>query len=728
MFAHPLLLGHAAPLGDVYNFFLPYYMLIADFARHGRLLWWDPWTCGGIPIFIEPQAGALSPLTVGIGLLTGGTTTGFMIYYLLLWLLGGIGVLFLARHLLCPAWAALAVACGFLGGGIYLGQAHHVSYVISFSFIPWILWRLDVGLLQRRCLPFLQAGALLGLSGTCGYPGMTFLTAGYCVLWSAGRLLLNDDSPPVGAPHRRTLDPRHVIHSAASGILAALTVVLILAPTHLGFFIEGKGVTSRTDALPRQQVINSSAIPPRSLAGIASPDVAIAMLTRESSQNPTPPHSMRVTVYTGAATLLLAVIALTLAPRNLWRWYLLTLGILSLLAALGPATPLRGWLYDWIPPTRFFRFSSMFRAYWMVSLTVLALLGASSLKASFHKTAVVPWRLPLLVMVLSLAVVLARHLATQGLPLPASFTLARIQLVLWPLLSAALALAAWRRWPAHSTVAIAILLFAIADAQLTFTRFQGVSYAFSDPTTLARWHSANALRQVWGDPTHVQWDRAAEHARSDDHLYALRPVLGGYATLRNPFLVHHSATVAERAELMRLYWFATGPQRVWFSEAPLNLPATADVFDAFAQQAKTHRVPLLLHPRPSTPEDGIIDPAMPDRLAACPPLESLPVQIVDYQPTHLLLQAQSPRAGWMLVSDRWSGSWTARVNGSPVEVRPADFLYRAVPVPAGPVTVEFTYCVAWARWMLAASWATLAAVVALSVAARLYRGGSIRNL
>ena len=42
-----LLAGRVFERADGYNFFSPYYSLIADFARAGRLLLWNPWTHGG---------------------------------------------------------------------------------------------------------------------------------------------------------------------------------------------------------------------------------------------------------------------------------------------------------------------------------------------------------------------------------------------------------------------------------------------------------------------------------------------------------------------------------------------------------------------------------------------------------------------------------------------------------------------------------------------------------
>ena len=55
------------------------------------------------------------------------------------------------------------------------------------------------------------------------------------------------------------------------------------------------------------------------------------------------------------------------------------------------------------------------------------------------------------------------------------------------------------------------------------------------------------------------------------------------------------------------------------------------------------------------------------------------------------------------------------------EVLGGNFLYRAVLVPKGPVTVEFRYELGWMRWLLGASWGVLGMVAVWSGGAYLAR-------
>src|SRR3990167_4357570 len=152
-----LLMGLYSPIWDADSYYAPYYILLADFSRARKLLLWDPWSSGGTPAFINPQVGALSPLTIASGLLTGGSESGFRFYWLFIWWLGGLGIIALSRHLQSPPWGGVIAALGFTFSGFYTGHAEHTSLLYAMSFLPFIIWRMDGALVARRLFLSLEA-------------------------------------------------------------------------------------------------------------------------------------------------------------------------------------------------------------------------------------------------------------------------------------------------------------------------------------------------------------------------------------------------------------------------------------------------------------------------------------------------------------------------------------------------------------------------------------------
>jgi len=81
-------------------------------------------------------------------------------------------------------------------------------------------------------------------------------------------------------------------------------------------------------------------------------------------------------------------------------------------------------------------------------------------------------------------------------------------------------------------------------------------------------------------------------------------------------------------------------------------------------------------------------PAPPDSDG---PAGSSDVRIVVDRPEYLEIQVQAPSAGFLYLADQYAPGWEAVVNGAGTEILRANGTFRAVAVPAGPSTVEFTY-------------------------------------
>ncbi len=60
-------------------------------------------------------------------------------------------------------------------------------------------------------------------------------------------------------------------------------------------------------------------------------------------------------------------------------------------------------------------------------------------------------------------------------------------------------------------------------------------------------------------------------------------------------------------------------------------------------------------------------------------------------PNRLDIQVSSPADGWLVVSDAWYPGWRAWVDGKETRILRADYLFRAVAVPAGKHQVVLAY-------------------------------------
>ena len=708
-----LVTGRAVGIWDADGQYFPRFVLVADHVRAGTFLRWDPWTDGGLPSFSEPQVGAFSPIVNALGLLFGGNPAGFLAYWLLHWALGGAGIFLLARHLRAPAWGACVVALGFLFSGVYTGHAQHTTFVAGFSWLPWIIWQLDLALDRKSLRHAAQAGAIWGVAALAGHPSVTILTACFAALWVLGKVLFRVDaqgrtSPPLGAAVRHA--------TMALGIMAAVGV-LVLSPTYVGELLEGRGVHSRSEPLTRVAAGHNE-LPPAAVVTLTSAYPARVKAFFPDVVWPWTNVSM-VSVYSGVLIPLLALCALASHRRNRWLWWLLGIGVLALVAAMGESLPVRGWLYDWVYPTRFFRHSAVFRMFFVFPLAVLALHGSKVVDRAVRSEVGVSWSR----LVVGASIVAAAAIAGYEwfvATVPVTTGRAGPLLVLFWLAPVAVGLVALKRRGARRWVPLMLIVVASADALLTEQLSRLMIEGGEE--NARRWRALDARHERSLDLTRaglfrtesvcVPW--SADQCWANDQLITKVPSLRAYATFTNDF--HY---VMSRHPVLR--GSASGSDRMWFASVVATAPLTDTAFAAFVRRTDSLGAwPLVVHTRAEMLHAGSqrLDAGRYPRIDSVPAAQRIAVRVVQYEPNAMTLRVSAPDSGWLMVTDRWAPGWRASVNATPVPMLGANFIFRAVPVRRGENVVRFTYRPAGYPWLLILSWLTLACVVGWKLSTR----------
>ena len=704
----PLLIGQVAEHWDGEQFFAPFYHHVASLVRSGSLLRWNPFCNGGSPDFAEPQVGAASPLTLLCGLLAGPGPLGFHLYWLGLWLVGGLGMYVLARALAAPPWGALVSALGFALGGFFIGHAEHVSVVYTFAFVPWTLWRVRAAMVTGRWQPACEAGALWGASALAGNPAVHFPAALFLAVAAPAFAL------PL--PTDRAGRWRAARTYAVTMTLVAAVGVVVLLPAYGAFCYEVAGYSHRTLPLPREVVLAQGAgvnwltalftpvfVPYREgLPGWSEYDVSMRLL------------------YGGAPTLVLAGFAAW--RRRAWtEWTILAGGLLFLGLAMGSTLPLRGWLYDLAPPMRFIRNPGTFRGFFLLATTILAAFGAARVDAARREPGA------------------ARHLRALA-------TVAGIGAVLgvasyfWISLSLTDSLAA--RVPAMAPLHLGLawvgilMVCLLAARQERFRRFLPGALAALTAVDLAVAFQYSAVAAWEPKPSMFStgpagpvddlgtagWDRQPEFP-DNDNLYTRRPAFVNYTAMRNFIQEDWGGRPGMRA-------FASGAQRVWFAAGTVpSVPPSVRAYDAFRARGRAlGTLPVVRHERAALTGISLAGPPLSSEVLAAidaaPPARPIAAEVLGYHADDVTLRVQAPADGWLLVTERWARSWATTVNGQPVPTDGGDFLFRLVPVQAGENVVAMRYRVGWWYALIALSWTTLAAVGLLSWRGRSRRPGT----
>jgi len=108
------------------------------------------------------------------------------------------------------------------------------------------------------------------------------------------------------------------------------------------------------------------------------------------------------------------------------------------------------------------------------------------------------------------------------------------------------------------------------------------------------------------------------------------------------------------------------------------LPAHANVLEQM--KATDFRQEVLL-------ED--CDTTLPARPSMADSLDS--VKILKYTPNLIKLEAKTSAQAYLVLTDVWFPGWSCLIDGQPAPIRRADYLFRAVEVPAGDHAVVFRF-------------------------------------
>lgn len=458
-----------------------------------------------------------------------------------------------------------------------------------------------------------------------------------------------------------------------------------------------------------------------------------------------------VYAYVGVATLVLAGLAL-IRPRRGWGWvgFFGLMVVLFGLLSVAEQTPLFGWLYRFLPGFDKVRAAGRFTLLVDLSLAVLAAHGLQALlrpwpareRPAYRRYW--GWLFGLGLAVIPLAGLVYYALLTSQDKDPIIFQRVaqasdsvNLGVVFFWLTLLLLVVQRYRRPPGRALPALAIALVVI-DLFGANLRFNPTS-----DNVISSYQRADAvafLRRAPGAPFRIDTDTGIADIWPPDAalLFGLRDVLGIY----NPM---------QLADQQR-FWAGLGSRSTAAYDL-LNVRYLIATPDAPLDTAKFHPVqgagPLVIYenaralPRawlvPTAevlPHEAILDrlkaPGFDPRQVvfleeplALPPGQPVGGDIIglaDPSPNVVTLTTDAPGPAYLVLSEIAYPGWRATVDGQPVAIRRANYLFRAIALPAGHHEAHFEFR---PTALLVGAVVTLATLLAL---AGVFLGGLPRRL
>lgn len=339
----------------------PWKYFIGQCLQDGILPLWNPYQLLGSPIHADPQSSAWYPFTWAIGYLFGYNIYTISVDFFLHIFLAGMGMFYLARQLRLRIETAFFMAVSYMLSGFFIGNAQHFMWIISGTWIPFIIG----AFLALKAKPSMAAAIRFALASfmilTGGYPAFVFLLAYLLTgiyIFFAVELIRKKE--------RRELFRLTGFSALAVLFTALMAMVVLVSVYHL------QGAMTRSGGVTLRQAL-FCAFTPKSFISFILPFASIRNMdyfnTDLSMSN----------AYFGLITLVFFLLGLTIRKAGLVNLFL-AWGIFCLVAATGAATPLREFLYRFVPGMDQFRFPALFRIYAILSFIIVAGYGFESLK------------------------------------------------------------------------------------------------------------------------------------------------------------------------------------------------------------------------------------------------------------------------------------------------------------------------------------------------------------
>lgn len=374
VFFAPALLGGRvlAPPGDGVLYYYPMRVHVAEVLRGGELPLWNPDIFSGFPLLADVEAGAFYPPNILFLFLPGPwamnlvAMSSYVLAALFTWLY--------ARSIGATRFGAAVSGIAYGASGFMVSHLGHASIVNAAAWFPLLLFFAE-RLRREVSWSGVAGGAVaLALQVFAGHPQIaaySLLASGLYVLFFAVA-----EPPPAGRAR--------YLAAAAAAVLCGLALAACqIVPT--------AELTAQSNrAWISYEAFSEPALPPSHLllflfpcvfgGGSAGPYVFAPMgLSVAESMG-----------YVGLVPLALALAAVPLARRDPYARFWLIVGVLALLMALGPHTPLHRALFL-LPGYNRFRAPARNLMTVDLALAVLAGLAASavpSLARSIRRSAV----------------------------------------------------------------------------------------------------------------------------------------------------------------------------------------------------------------------------------------------------------------------------------------------------------------------------------------------------
>jgi hypothetical protein len=674
---------------DIFDGELPGRVLIGQLIRHGQMPVWTNQLCSGLPLAGAPG----DPIGLGaFALLPPAAALDLFVIVLLL--VAAHGAYGLARRFGADRPGAVLAGVAFAGSGYIACQLKHLGIVSTVVWLPVGLALIDCvfGASERNAPPtgarrafFMAAfGLIFAEQALSAFPQSVYICGLVYGSFALFRAITDRHQP--WSSRLTSLGGLGV----AAALGAAAGAVVLLPLSELG------SVSDRAEALGWEWSTRL-AYWPRNILTFLVPYVHgdISDITYRG-----PSIFWEDYGYVGLATVLLAIYGGVRERRRAVVAFSILMTLIAYLFVLGPATPVFRVAYLLVPGMKMFRFPTRFLIVVELGLALLGAVGLTRLGTDLERFFKTPSRLPRLI-VLAICAGTALDLFVHQ-PRQNPMVSGRDWLTAPPSVDAVRADSSEPRTftpryrDLHSRTFVRARgwadvnpYFELRDVLQPNTGggFWNIPSADCYAGIAASWYV-----DVWGD--HNREAFVSRMAALDFEARTLRvhPALArvlrtyGVSHVLSPFPQQDAAFALVSHDRNAYVYRVDGAARVRFVRAARHVKTNDEAVRRLLAPSFDPDREILLHEAPDSMHPSVDDATGP------PPAPSASRATVTREDSRqLVIEAEAPEDGFLLLADTFYPGWTAQVDGHPTPVYRANLSVRGIQLAKGRHDVRFTF-------------------------------------
>lgn len=366
--------GQTLYVTDITWIHYPGHIFFAEEWLAGRIPLWDPYRNAGVPMLAEPQIGVLYPLRF-LFLSPLPPPLEYSLFTLLHFSLAALFTFILARSLWLSRTAAVLAGLSFGLGGVLMAQVPNLNIMTGVVWLPLVLYAAIQVLRYRRWFIAMLGGIPIALQIFAAHSQIVFYTLVTITGYGLYQIIIDFLTGP--GPARR--NGRYALHT---GLLLAVMMaagLLLGAPQLLPSF-ELLGQTTRSGA-QGADLLTENSLPPLAWINLVIPSALGNKVTGFRIGDP----FQEDFIYAGFGPLLLAVLALTglgqrgAGPKQRWSLFFGLLLGSGILMAMGDYTPLYDYVIRYLPGFDLFRIPARWLMVVNLAIAMLAGFGLEAL-------------------------------------------------------------------------------------------------------------------------------------------------------------------------------------------------------------------------------------------------------------------------------------------------------------------------------------------------------------